>query len=484
MSAEITTGIWTGTTVGPATDGSTFDVHDPATGEIIAEVADATVDDALAALGAAHEAQDAWAATTARHRSVVLADLARAVSARSEELAPVLSREMGKPLREAAAEVANTAEFFRWYAGEAERLPGRYADSPGGQGRILVTRRPVGPCLAITPWNFPLSMAARKIAPALAAGCTVVVKPAAETPLVMLKLGEILARVFGHHEVPDGVVSIVPTTDAAALSSALMGDPRLRKVTFTGSTAVGRTLVRQSADLLLRTSMELGGNAPFVVAADADLDAAVDGAVAAKTRNAGQVCVAANRFIVVADVVEEFTARLAERFDALPVGPGSEPGTEVGPLVTSEAVARVSSLVDAAVAAGARQVTARTRADVPGEGYFYPPTVLADVPAGADVLNTEIFGPVATVSVAGDLEEAIAAANDTDAGLAAYGYSASAAGVEALAGRLKAGMVAVNRVNIADVAAPFGGVDQSGFGREGGTEGIEEYLDARYVALP
>jgi len=384
---------------------------------------------------------------------------------------------MGKPLAESQGEVNYGGEFLRWFAEEAVRINGRYTQSPTGTGRILVTKQPVGPTLAITPWNFPLAMGTRKIGPALAAGCTMIVKPAAETPLTMLLLGQ----VFADAGLPAGVLSILPTTDAAGLTGPLLADPRLRKLTFTGSTGVGRKLLAQSADRVLRTSMELGGNAPFVVFDDADLDAAVDGAMAAKMRNMGEACTAANRIHVDNAVRAEFTEKLAARMAALATGPGDQAGSQVGPLITAKQRATVDELVQDAVNKGATVATGGK--PVEGEGFFYPPTVLADVSTDARLLREEIFGPVAAI-IGFDGEQAgIDAANDTEYGLAAYVYTQGLDRALRVAEAVEAGMVGVNRGVISDVAAPFGGIKESGIGREAGSEGIEEYLETKYIAL-
>ncbi|MDK6259619.1 NAD-dependent succinate-semialdehyde dehydrogenase [Corynebacterium frankenforstense] len=461
-----------------------FDVRDPATEETVAHVHDSAAEEWDAALAAAVEAQAAWAKVSPRERAVILTDMYRALVERTEDLARTITLEMGKPLAEARGEVAYGAEYFRWFAEEAVRLPGRFSPSPSGAGDILVTRTPVGPVLAITPWNFPLAMATRKIAPALAAGCPILVKPASETPLTMLLAGKIITDVLAEAAAPEALVSILPTTDDAGLSSRLMADERLRKITFTGSTAVGKLLVRQSADNLLRSSMELGGNAPFLINADADLDRVLTCAMQAKMRNGGEACVAANRFLVHEHVAEEFTRRLVESMAALRPGHGLEEDSTLGPVITAKQRDRIAELVDDALAAGATALTGGgSDAVAEGPGHFYPATVLTDVPADARILHAEIFGPVATVVTFADLDEGIALANDTEYGLAAYGFSDNIDTCRRLATELTAGMVGINRGMISDAAAPFGGVKQSGFGREGGTEGIEEYLDTRYVAL-
>ena len=469
--------MWLGGTLTESFTGATFPVEDPATGKLLAEVADASPADGARALDLAVAAQESWAATPPRERGEILRKAFDLVMDRADEFARTITSEMGKTLAEAHGEVTYGAEFLRWNAEEAVRIGGRTTTSPAGTGRILVTKEPVGPVLAVTPWNFPLAMATRKIGPALAAGCTILVKPAAETPLTMLLLGQ----VFAEAGLPDGVLSILPTSDAAPLTEPLLADPRLRKITFTGSTGVGKLLVRQSADHLLRTSMELGGNAPFVVFDDADLDAAVDGAMAAKMRNGGEACTAANRFYVAESVAAEFTAKLVARMESVTVGHGLDEGTDLGPLITSKQRARVHELVVDAVERGARLLTGGVVPDCPGT--FYPPTVLDRVPADARVLREEIFGPVVALTTFTSEDEAVAAANDTEYGLAAYFYTRDLGRTMHVASALKAGMVGVNRGVISDVAAPFGGIKESGFGREGGTEGIEEYLETKYVAL-
>lgn len=477
LPAGVPTRLWLGGKLTDSATGATFPVEDPATGAVLAEVADASADDGLRALDLAVAAQAEWAATPPRVRGEILRTAFELVHARADDFARVITLEMGKTVAEARGEVNYGAEFLRWFAEEAVRIGGRTATAPAGNGRILVTKEPVGPVLAITPWNFPLAMATRKIGPALAAGCPILVKPAAETPLTMLLLGQ----VFADAGLPAGVLSILPATDAAALTGPLLADARLRKITFTGSTGVGKLLVRQSADRLLRTSMELGGNAPFLVFDDADVDAAVDGAMAAKMRNGGEACTAANRFHVARTVAGEFTDKLTARIAALRTGHGLDDGTDLGPLITARQRATVDTLVRDAVERGAR---VRTGGQIPdGPGTFYPPTVLDEVPADARLLREEIFGPVAAITVFDTEDEAVAAANDTEYGLAAYFYTRDLNRAMRVAGALKTGMVGVNRGVISDVAAPFGGVKESGFGREGATEGIEEYLDTKYIAL-
>ncbi|MBU2698105.1 NAD-dependent succinate-semialdehyde dehydrogenase [Pimelobacter sp. 30-1] len=463
----------------PSGSGARFDVLDPADGSVLADVADGTLDDARAALDAAAGAQEAWAATAPRERGEILRRTFGLVTQHADDLALVMSLEMGKPIGEAKGEVTYGAEFLRWFSEEAVRIHGRWMQNPAGGSRLLTVRKPVGPCLFITPWNFPLAMGTRKIGPAIAAGCTMVVKPAGQTPLTML----LLAALLEEAGLPAGVLNVVTTTDSGGLSSTLQADARLRKVSFTGSTSVGKRIVEQSAGQLQRVSMELGGNAPFLVFADADLDAAVEGAMIAKMRNMGEACTSANRFLVEASVAEEFGTRLAERMGALKVGRGQEVGVQVGPLIDDKAVTSVAALVDDAVDRGARLLTGG-QAPEGGAGFFYPPTVLADVPADADAVRNEIFGPVAPITTFTEEDEAIRLANATEYGLAAYAYTRDLARTIRLAERLETGMLGINTGLVSNPAAPFGGVKASGFGREGGFEGIEEYLDTTYVALP
>ncbi|MDO4631286.1 MAG: NAD-dependent succinate-semialdehyde dehydrogenase [Corynebacterium sp.] len=476
----VPTGMWLGTYLRPAA--GTFAVLDPATDTELAQVADATSVDWLAALDVAAAAQNTWAAVAPRTRSEILTAIFQKITERANEFATVMSFEMGKPLAEAKGEVAYGAEYFRWFAEEAVRSSGRTSPAPAGNGSIIVTQEPVGPVLAISPWNFPLAMATRKIAPALAAGCTVIVKPAAETPLTLLLLGEILAEVFEKFPVPNGVVSIIPTLNAADMSAELMADSRLKKVTFTGSTPVGKLLVKQSADNLQRTSMELGGNAPFVVAADANLDLVFTCAMQAKMRNGGAACIAANRFLVHESIAEEFSNNLTAAMAAVRTGHGLDAGTTLGPIITAKQRDRIAELVADAQARGAR-VTTGGEIDPAQPGYFYPATVLVNVPKDARIMHEEIFGPVATVTTFSDLSEGIDQANDTPFGLAAYGFTENYHTARRLAAQLQAGMVGINRGAISDPAAPFGGIKESGFGREGGTEGIAEYQETKYIAL-
>ena len=461
----------------PATGERRFDVTDPATGEVLATVADGGAADALAALDAACAAEDEWRTTAPRVRADILRDAYDALLRRRDEFARLMTLEMGKPLAEAQGELDYGADFLRWFAEEAVRIDGGYRVSPNGRGRIVVLRQPVGPCLLITPWNFPLAMATRKIAPALAAGCPVIVKPSELTPLTTL----LFAQQLMDCGLPAGVLNVVTTTDPAAVTEPLLADGRIRKLSFTGSTAVGRRLLAQCAPQVIRTSMELGGNAPFLVFADADLDAALDGAALAKLRNMGEACTAANRIYVERSVAAEFTRRLADRFARLQVGHGLTDGTDIGPLIEAAAVAKVDRLVGAAIAGGAELLTGGRPGA--GPGHFYPPTVLGDVPAEADLLREEIFGPVAPVIPFDREADAVRWANDTEYGLAAYVYTRDVARAVRVGEALRFGMVGLNQGIVSNAAAPFGGVKASGLGREGGDEGIAEYLDTKYLAL-
>jgi succinate-semialdehyde dehydrogenase/glutarate-semialdehyde dehydrogenase len=461
----------------PAEHGETFPVHDPATGAELLQIANGTRADAMAALDAAVDAGPAWAATSPRERSEVLRRAYEALMARADDLALLITLEMGKPLDESRTEVAYAADFVRWYAEEAVRLDGRHTASPDGGSRIITAPQPVGPCLLITPWNFPLAMGTRKIAPALAAGCTVILKPAALTPLTSLLMAQILLEAG----VPEGVLNLITTTNAGAVSAPLMADARLRKVSFTGSTAVGQRLVEQSAGQLVRTSMELGGNAPLIIFDDADLERAVKGAMVAKLRNGGQSCVAANRVLVQEGIADEFVARFQQAMAAVEVGPGTQAGVAVGPLIDDRAVKKCSELVTDAVARGAQLVTGGDPLTIPG--HFYPPTVLDHVPAGARILDEEIFGPVAPIVRFGTEAEAVALANATPYGLAAYVFTENLDRALRVSDALETGMVGINQGVVSNVAAPFGGVKHSGLGREGGHEGIEEYLETKYLAI-
>ncbi|MGO2659987.1 NAD-dependent succinate-semialdehyde dehydrogenase [Mycetocola reblochoni] len=461
------------------TTGARFSVSEPATGATLAEVSDASPEDGAAAVDAAVAAGQGWAATPPRERGEVLRRAFELVRERSEDLALLMTLEMGKPLAEARGEVSYGGEFLRWFSEEAVRIGGRYGQTPEGNGTMVVSQRPVGPCFFITPWNFPLAMATRKIAPALAAGCTVVIKPAALTPLTTLAFAQILLDAG----LPAGVVNVVPTSSSSALSAPIIADPRLRKLSFTGSTAVGRTLLAQAAGTVLRTSMELGGNAPFLVFADADLDAAVEGAVQAKFRNIGQACTAANRFIVHEDVAEEFAEAVTARVAALTVGDGTDPETTIGPLIDDGAVHTCQRLVDDAVARGARLRTGGHALEI-GAGSFFAPTVLDRVPADSAIVHEEIFGPVLAIATFRDEEDAVARANDTPYGLASYVYTRDLARTQRLIERIDTGMMGVNAGVISNAAAPFGGVKQSGLGREGGAEGIHEFLATKYTLVP
>ncbi|WP_329081111.1 MULTISPECIES: NAD-dependent succinate-semialdehyde dehydrogenase [unclassified Streptosporangium] len=460
-----------------AADGARFPVVDPATGEVIASVANGGIGDAIVAVDAAERAAASWAATPPRSRAEILRTAFELTVERAADLARVISLENGKSRRDALAEVAYAAEFFRWYSEEAVRGTGIVTTAPGGTNRILVQRRPVGICVLVTPWNFPAAMATRKIGPALAAGCTMILKPASDTPLTALAIAQILEAAG----VPDGVVSVLPSRRSGAVVSAMLHDPRVRKLSFTGSTEVGRALLREAADQVINTSMELGGNAPFIVFADADLDAAVDGAMVAKMRNAGEACTAANRFYVESSIAGEFGRRLAERMAALVVGPPDAEDTEVGPLVNRDAVDKVDDLVRGAVAEGATVLTGGGRPD--RAGFYYVPTVLADVHPGAAILTEEIFGPVAPIVTFDGEAEAIRLANATEYGLAAYVYTGDLARGLRVSERIESGMVAVNRGLVSDPAAPFGGVKQSGLGREGGHEGLLDYMEEQYIAV-
>ena len=460
-----------------ASDGGTLPVDDPATGKVLAHVASATVADGKAALDAAVAAQRDWARTAPRDRGEILRRAYEAIVARTDDFALLMTLEMGKPLAEARGEVAYGAEFFRWFSEEAVRIHGRYAVAPNGATRLMTMKQPVGPTLMITPWNFPLAMGTRKIGPAIAAGCTMVVKPAAQTPLTMLLLTQVLVECG----VPAGVLNVVTTAHTGAVMEPIIRDPRLRKLTFTGSTEVGQRLVAQSADSLLRLSMELGGNAPFIVFEDADLDRAVDGAMLAKMRNIGEACTAANRFLVHESVAEEFGRRFAERMAALRVGKGTVKGVDVGPLVDRKTRESVDSLVQEAVAGGAKVLTGG--GPLPGKGWFYAPTVLTDVPATSRIAVEEIFGPVAPISTFATESEAIARANDTAYGLVAYAFTRDLARALRVSEELEFGMVGINQGVVSNPAAPFGGMKASGFGREGGFEGIDEYLEVKYVGI-
>jgi len=465
----------------PASGRATFAVEDPATGETLAEVADAGPRDGLDALAAADAAGPAWRDVAPRERAELLRAVFETLMARTEDFAALITAEGGKPLAESRAEVAYAADYVRWFSEQAVRVNGLTRTAPSGANRQIVLRRPVGPALLITPWNFPIAMITRKVAPALAAGCTVVVKPAELTPLTTALFAEVIRAALESRGLPTGVVNVVPTSSAAALTEPLLADPRLRKLSFTGSTEVGRVLLRGAAQGVLRTSMELGGNAPFLVFDDADVPAAVQGALAAKMRNSGQTCVAANRFLVHEAVAETFTAGLTEAFRELVVGPGSDARTTVGPLIQERAVTRVSEVVQEAVDRGAQVTVGGDRPD--GPGSFYNPTVLAGVDPEARAVREEIFGPVAPVTTFASEEEGLAMANQTELGLVAYAYTRDVGRAFRVAERIEAGMLGLNRGMVSDASAPFGGLKSSGLGREGGEAGIEEYLESVYVAL-
>jgi len=461
----------------PSASAKRIDIVNPATEEVITSVADANVEEGIAAVDAASAAAAAWAATPPRKRADVLLACFHAMMEQQEWLAQLISLENGKALTDARGEVAYAAEFFRWYAEEAVRIPGELGISPSGANKILVQYQPIGVSLLITPWNFPAAMATRKIAPALAAGCTCILKPAAETPLTALAVAEIMRRAG----VPDGVVNVVNTSEPGPVCSAILHDPRVRKLSFTGSTQVGRVLLREAADSVISSSMELGGNAPFLVLDDADLDEAIEGAMIAKMRNAGEACTAANRFYVQRGIHDAFVAKLVERMGAMKMGPGSESGTQCGAMINRKAIDKIEMLVSDAVSKGAKIELGGTAPS--GAGYFYPPSVISNVQPGSEILETEVFGPVAAVIPFDAPEEAVALANATEYGLAAYVYSGDLKKALQIAEQIECGMVAVNRGLVSDAAAPFGGVKQSGLGREGSHHGLLEYCEAKYIAV-
>jgi succinate-semialdehyde dehydrogenase/glutarate-semialdehyde dehydrogenase len=460
-----------------ASGGAKLGIEDPSTGETFTEVADATPDDARAALDAAVAAQADWAASPPNDRAEILHKAFLALNERAEELGTLMTLEMGKAVAESKAEIAYSAEFFRWFSGEALRIDGYYKAAGNALSRVWVMRQPVGPCYFITPWNFPMAMGTRKIGPAVAAGCTMVVKPAQQTPLSMLALAKILEECG----LPAGVLNVITSSSSSGVSKPIIEDTRLRKLSFTGSTEVGVKLIEQAAQNVLKVSMELGGNAPFVVFEDADLDAAVEGAMIAKMRNVGEACTAANRFHVHESVAAEFTEKLAERMGALQMGRGTEDGTEVGPLIDGAQQGKVAELVEDALGKGAKCVLGGERHD--GAGYFYGPTVISEVPDDARLLKEEIFGPVAAVATFSSEEEAIAAANDTEFGLVAYVFTSDQKRALRVCEALETGMIGLNQGLVSNAGAPFGGVKQSGIGREGGNEGIHEFLETKYVAV-
>jgi succinate-semialdehyde dehydrogenase/glutarate-semialdehyde dehydrogenase len=474
---SVPTGLLIGGEWRQAASGATTKVEDPATGEVLAEVADAGPEDGMAALTAAHEAQAGFAAMAPRDRGEILRRAYEAMMANVDDLALIMTMEMGKPLAESKGEVAYAAEFFRWFSEEAVRIDGGYATAPNGQSRFLVMKQPVGPCVFITPWNFPLAMGTRKIGPAIAAGCTVVIKPAPQTPLSMLALGQILLDAG----LPAGVLNIVNATDAGGVMEPIIRDGRARKLSFTGSTGVGKKLLEQASDKVLRTSMELGGNASFLVFDDADLEKAVAGAMVAKMRNMGEACTAANRFYVHRSISGAFAEKLAEKMGSLVVGRGTEDGVQVGPLVDAKGRDKVVDLVGDALAHGATVKVGG--APVDGPGYFYTPTVLTDVPKESRLNHEEIFGPVAPISVFDTEAEALAAANATEFGLVNYVFTESLDRALRVAEKLESGMIGLNTGLVSNPAAPFGGVKESGLGREGGSVGIDEFLETKYVAI-
>jgi succinate-semialdehyde dehydrogenase / glutarate-semialdehyde dehydrogenase len=460
-----------------ASGGGTLGVEDPATGETLAEVADGQVEDAKAALDAAVAAQEEFAAMAPRERGEILRRAYEKLVEQADDLALLMTLEMGKTVKESKAEILYAADFFHWFAGEATRIEGGYKVNEKGAGRVLVMRQPVGPCIFITPWNFPMAMGTRKLGPQIAAGCTSVIKPAKQTPLSML----MLAKILEESGLPGGVVNVLTARSSGSVMEPLIRDPRARKLSFTGSTEVGRTLMEQASEQLLRVSMELGGNAPFLIFDDADLDAAVEGAMLAKMRNVGEACTAANRFHVSEGVAGEFAEKLAKRMGSLKLGRGTEEDVDVGPLIDNDQRGKVAELVEDAVGRGAKVLVG---AEAHGErGYFYKPTVLSDVAPDAKLLDEEIFGPVAPVKGFGSEEEAIAAANDTEYGLVAYVYTSNLKRAFRVCEALQTGMIGLNQGVVSNAGAPFGGVKHSGFGREGGREGIEEYLETKYIAM-
>jgi succinate-semialdehyde dehydrogenase / glutarate-semialdehyde dehydrogenase len=460
-----------------SSSGETLPVEDPATGETLCQIADATPEDATAALDAAVGMQAEWAATPPNQRSEILHRAFELLNERADELALLMTLEMGKSVAESKGEITYSAEFFRWFSGEALRIDGYYKEAGNRASRVLVLRQPIGPSFFITPWNFPMAMGTRKVGPAIAAGCTMVWKPAKLTPLSAFALAQLLEEAG----LPGGVLNIVTSSSSSAVAKPVISDPRLRKLSFTGSTEVGRTLIEQSAENILKVSMELGGNAPFLVFEDADLDAAVDGAMIAKMRNIGEACTAANRFHVAGSIADEFTDRLAERMRKLRVGRGTEEGVDVGPLIDDDQRGKVAELVDDAAGRGAKVLVGGNSAD--GAGYFYEPTVLGNVPPDARLLKEEIFGPVAPVASFDSTEDAIAAANDTEYGLVSYVFTRDLKRALTVCEGLETGMIGLNQGMVSNAGAPFGGVKQSGIGREGGNEGIEEYLETKYVAV-
>jgi succinate-semialdehyde dehydrogenase/glutarate-semialdehyde dehydrogenase len=460
-----------------AAAGKTIDVLDPSTGKVITAIADASIEDAMEAVKAAYDAGPAWAATAPRKRSEVLRRCFELMIERKDMLAELISLENGKALADAHGEVAYAAEFFRWFSEEAVRLNGEISTAPSGANKILVQHQPIGVAVLVTPWNFPAAMATRKIAPALAAGCTCVLKPAAETPLTAYAL----AAIYEEAGVPAGVVNVITTEKSGAAVSKMLHDPRVRKLSFTGSTEVGRKLLHEAADTVISCSMELGGNAPFIVFDDADLDAAVEGAMIAKMRNGGEACTAANRFYVQEGIVDAFSKKLAERMGAMKVGPGYDKATQCGPLINQKAIDRIDGLVKDAESRGATVLTGGAPLD--RDGFYFPPTVLRDVAEEAAITSEEIFGPIAALSTFKSEEEVIAAANRTEYGLISYVYTRDLARGLRISEKLESGMVGLNRGLVSDPAAPFGGVKQSGLGREGAHHGILEFCETKYISV-
>ncbi|AZO16495.1 NAD-dependent succinate-semialdehyde dehydrogenase [Mesorhizobium sp. M2A.F.Ca.ET.043.05.1.1] len=476
--AAFSHGLYIGGKWSPSSDGRVIEVVDPSTEAVIAAVPDATLADAAAAVEAAAQAAAGWRETPPRKRSEILRRCFELMTERAETLAALISLENGKALRDARGEIAYAAEFFRWNAEEAVRISGEFGLAPSGANRIVVDYQPIGICVLITPWNFPAAMATRKIAPALAAGCTVILKPASETPLTAYAL----AALYEEAGVPPGVVNVITTSNPGPVTAAMLADARVRKLSFTGSTGIGRVLLAEAAKQVISCSMELGGNAPFIVLDDADLEAALDGAMIAKMRNAGEACTAANRLYVQAGIHDAFAEGLRKRMAALAIGPGTDSETECGPMITRKAVDKIDRLVQDAVARGAKILCGGAVAE--GRGFFYPPTVLSDVPADAAMAHEEIFGPVAPISRFEDEAEVIAKANDTEYGLAAYIYTRDLAKGMRMASKIESGMIALNRGLMSDPAAPFGGIKQSGLGREGGQKhGIAEFMEAKYIAV-
>jgi len=456
--------------------GKRIDILNPSTGEVLTSVADGDVDDGIAAVDAAAGAAEAWAATAPRKRAEILVACYHRMMENADWLAQLISLENGKSLTDARGEVGYAAEFFRWYAEEAVRVNGELAIAPMGGNRIVVQHQPIGISLLITPWNFPAAMATRKMAPALAAGCTCILKPAEETPLTALAVAQIM-REAG---VPAGVVNLINTSEPGPVTSAILHDPRVRKLSFTGSTEVGRILLREAADCVISSSMELGGNAPFLILDDANLDEAIEGAMIAKMRNAGEACTAANRFYVQRGIYPAFVERLSERMGKMKVGPGANPGTECGAMINQAAIDKIEYLVDNARSLGGKVVVGGKTPE--GPGFFYPPTVIADIQPGSEILRQEVFGPVAAVVVFDDIEDAIRQANDTEYGLSAYVYTQDLKVGLRISERLEYGMVALNRGLVSDAAAPFGGMKQSGLGREGSHHGLHEFTEIKYIA--